>query len=167
MSKQEGDLSNIYPNMPMPSAPPTYDQAVAQPANIGFVHNGMQGQGYPVQGYPNQGPMYPSVPPHPSADKYAPPPQSEAPPTTVVITQHVAGFAPGPRPMRVTCPNCHQHVLTATETDCLCAAHFCCLALFLVGLGLCSCLPYCMDSCKSVSHHCPNCKVDLGTYVPS
>lgn len=60
------------------------------PATIQQVtEHSLASTGYPVQGYPNQGPMYPSVPPHPSADKYAPPPQSEAPPTTVVITQHV------------------------------------------------------------------------------
>lgn len=164
MSKQPGDMNN-YPSMPMPSAPPSYEQAVGgHPGNIGFVQNQMQAQGY------TGGQMYPTVPPHPSAAKYAPAPdapQPESIPTTIVITRQAPGFAPGPRPMRITCPNCHQNILTATETDCLCAAHFCCLALFLVGLGLCSCLPYCMDSCKSVSHHCPNCKVDLGTYVPS
>ncbi|XP_008470840.2 lipopolysaccharide-induced tumor necrosis factor-alpha factor homolog [Diaphorina citri] len=100
------------------------------------------------------------------ATTYPPVVQQPQSATTVVITQQPA-FAPGPRPMRVTCPNCHQHITTETETDCLCVAHFVCLALFLVGLCVCSCIPYCMDSCKSVSHHCPNCKVDLGTYVPS
>ncbi|KAL1456015.1 hypothetical protein WDU94_000770 [Cyamophila willieti] len=117
--------------------------------------------------------MYPPVPPH-NASEYSKYPATNphlggqhAPPTTVIITQPTSSFSPGPRPMNITCPNCHQAIQTATESDYLCAAHACCLVMFLVGLGLCSCLPYCMNNCQSVSHHCPNCKTDLGTYVPS
>jgi len=51
-------------------------------------------------------------------------------------------------------------------------AHFICLDLikltflFHFRCCLCSCIPYCMDSCKSVTHSCPNCKTYLGIYKP-
>jgi len=48
--------------------------------------------------------------------------------------------------------------------------HFICLDLmkltfiFHFRCFLCSCIPYCMDSCKTVTHSCPNCKTHLGVY---
>jgi hypothetical protein len=62
-----------------------------------------------------------------------------------------------------------------TLLPCLCfspfiRAYFICLDLikltflFHFRCCLCSCIPYCMDSCKSVTHSCPNCKTYLGIY---
>lgn len=151
MSKESG----AYPQLPSapadyPPGPPSYDQATNS-NTIGFVNE-------VPRGYPAPIPQQPCMKP--------PEPVYTAQPSTIVITSspHVVV---GPRQMRMQCPNCHQQIATETETDYLCAAHFCCLAMFIFGLFLCSCIPYCMDSCRSVSHKCPNCKCDLGTYVPS
>lgn len=38
-----------------------------------------------------------------------------------------------------------------------------CFALTMCTLGYC-CVPFCLDDCKDVHHHCPECRHVLGVY---
>ncbi|XP_036804925.1 lipopolysaccharide-induced tumor necrosis factor-alpha factor homolog isoform X2 [Oncorhynchus mykiss] len=95
------------------------------------------------------------------AGMYPPPPQySMAQPrntpgvTQVVIQQPLLRDVPG----QMTCPHCQVPVLTETThitgllTWLICGALFCFLCMIF------SWIPFCVDSCKDVEHHCPNCK---------
>ncbi|XP_066992980.2 lipopolysaccharide-induced tumor necrosis factor-alpha factor homolog isoform X2 [Anabrus simplex] len=76
----------------------------------------------------------------------------------------VAGPQLGPRPTRVQCPSCHAEVTTKVEHDTTTKTHIIALILCLVGCCPCALIPYCTDSCKSSSHHCPSCGAFIGSY---
>ncbi|XP_047110789.1 lipopolysaccharide-induced tumor necrosis factor-alpha factor homolog [Schistocerca piceifrons] len=118
--------------------------------------------------YPVQQPQgfIPSGEPHSIPQTNVPPPQPPAPQQTSVTTAvFVNGpVAVGPKPCRVRCPMCHSDIKTSTVTENQAGAHIACIILCLLGCFLCSCIPYCMDSCKIVQHKCPVCKSYLGTY---
>lgn len=139
--------------------PPTYEQAMGQG---GFIPPVVQPAiaPYPQQNYMGPGMVLPPI-------QHIPPPQQSVPvhppPTTVIVT----GALPvGPEPTKMRCPNCRMDIKTMTVSENQAGAHIACIVLFLLGCCLCSCIPYCMDSCKSVTHSCPNCKTYLGIYKP-
>lgn len=152
---------------PLPSAPPSYDQAMSHPYNphvaapVQAVNPPYQYQPVPVVHETAQGTPapYPVQQFHPV--RY---PGSHA----TVVTQEtvvLAGPLPvGRHPLRTTCPNCQKQIVTSIEVEYKCMAHLCCLLLFMGACCLCSCLPYFMDSMKFVKHTCPGCKAYLGTY---
>jgi len=142
--------------------PPSYDQTMGQgqfippavqPAVPLYPHQNM-GEGpsmgmSPMQQVPLQQ-QFPAGPP---------------PSTTVIVTGLPVGVLPvGPRPAKMRCPNCNLDIKTTTVSENQASAHIACLVLCLLGCFLCSCIPYCMDSCKTVTHSCPNCKTHLGVY---
>lgn len=99
--------------------------------------------------------------------QYVPPPQQIPPVPPSSTTVIVTGALPvGPKPVKMRCPNCHMDIKTTTVSENQACAHIACIVLCLLGCLLCSCIPYCMDSCKSVTHSCPNCKSYLGIYKP-
>ncbi|KAF7267722.1 hypothetical protein GWI33_019080 [Rhynchophorus ferrugineus] len=125
--------------------------------------------------YAPQPVMYPpgAYPPPPQPG-YPPPPQAGYPPigmptpsvghTVIVTTTSPAAY--GPEPIGVTCPYCHAAITTTVETEPNTKTHLSALLLFVCGCWLCCCIPYCMDSCQSKKHFCPNCKAYLAEYSP-
>ena len=129
----------------MPAVPPSYDQAMSTGG---------------------QAPMYPPLP----SEKGGPPPanyQSPSPPagyptqpppaTTTVVTQVQYVQAPqfGYRPMKMTCPHCQASITTKTDEESSAMAWIICAACCLFGFWPCSCIPFCMDSLKTVSPFLP------------
>ncbi|CAB3381483.1 Hypothetical predicted protein [Cloeon dipterum] len=108
--------------MPMPSAPPSYEDSLQQ--------------------QPSQ-PVQPA-----SAQEF-------------VIISAVLNRTP----IRVTCPNCMENVVTVTEEKPRLLAHIICGALVVFGCWFCCCLPYCFDSLRKVEHTCPNCDALVGVYI--
>nr|CAD7404341.1 unnamed protein product [Timema cristinae] len=93
---------------------------------------------------------------------------SPVPPAGPPLQPHALIIGPvslGPKPAKISCPVCHNNIKTSTTTENQTGAHVACLLMCLLGFCLCSCVPYCMDSCKKVRHLCPNCKSYLGTYT--
>ncbi|XP_033610620.1 lipopolysaccharide-induced tumor necrosis factor-alpha factor homolog isoform X2 [Cryptotermes secundus] len=142
-----------------PPPPPSYDQTM--------------GQGVLVPP-----PSQPAVAPYPQqnlnmgAGMVCPPVQQQhmlppPHPAPVIIQATTPGIMPvGPKPSNMRCPACHSNIRTTTESQSQSCAHIACIIMFLLGCCLCSCIPYCMDSCKNVRHTCPNCKTFLGMYKP-
>jgi len=141
----------------MPAVPPSYDQAMSTGG---------------------QAPMYPPLPSEkggpPPANYQSPPPPagypSQPPPaTTTVVTQVQYVQAPqfGYRPMKMTCPHCQASITTKTDEESSAMAWIICAACCLFGFWPCSCIPFCMDSLKTVTHSCPSCKTLLGRYKGS
>ena len=129
----------------MPAVPPSYDQAMSTGG---------------------QAPMYPPLPSEkggpPPANYQSPPPPagypSQPPPaTTTVVTQVQYVQAPqfGYRPMKMTCPHCQASITTKTDEESSAMAWIICAACCLFGFWPCSCIPFCMDSLKTVSPFLP------------
>ncbi|XP_076763347.1 lipopolysaccharide-induced tumor necrosis factor-alpha factor [Xylocopa sonorina] len=178
MEKNIGFASGVtQPSGPPSSAPPTYEEAVENAARVSRQPNAPP---YPVgpavmpvptfNQLPNQttmpyAPPYlgPSEPPLQSQTQYTAIPNT-APTSHVQIVCQPVIHSLGPSPMKTTCPTCHANIKTTTTSDHQPSAHLCCIALCLLGCCLCSCLPYCMDSFRSVHHFCPACKGYIGTW---
>ena len=129
----------------MPAVPPSYDQAMSTGG---------------------QAPMYPPLPSEkggpPPANYQSPPPPggypTQPPPaTTTVVTQVQYVQAPqfGYRPMKMTCPHCQASITTKTDEESSAMAWIICAACCLFGFWPCSCIPFCMDSLKTVSPFLP------------
>ena len=129
----------------MPAVPPSYDQAMSTGG---------------------QAPMYPPLPSEkggpPPANYQSPPPPAgyptQPPPaTTTVVTQVQYVQAPqfGYRPMKMTCPHCQASITTKTDEESSAMAWIICAACCLFGFWPCSCIPFCMDSLKTVSPFLP------------
>ncbi|XP_065367817.1 lipopolysaccharide-induced tumor necrosis factor-alpha factor homolog [Calliphora vicina] len=123
------------------SQPPPYT-AAPQP---GFT---------PAQTYQPGQPMYPPMP--------QPPPQQ----STVIIqtTTRPNLVAIGSGPTHIQCPSCHAEILTSVKHTANSKTHCWALVLCLFICWPCVCVPYCMDSCQSANHYCPNCNSYIGTY---
>lgn len=81
---------------------------------------------------------------------------------TVVIQQPVT-IMMGDVPAHMTCPNCHNQIVTSTTHETGTMTWVACLVLCFVGCDLGCCLiPFCIDSCKDTVHHCPSCRTTLG-----
>ncbi|TMW45970.1 hypothetical protein DOY81_008949 [Sarcophaga bullata] len=70
----------------------------------------------------------------------------------------------GNEPTRVTCPSCHAEILTTVKHTANSRTHCWALVLCLFICWPCVCIPYCMDSCQSANHYCPNCNAYIGTF---
>ncbi|KAK7940254.1 hypothetical protein WMY93_003580 [Mugilogobius chulae] len=67
-------------------------------------------------------------------------------------------------PGQALCPHCRQTVVTHTEHVPGLMAWLICGGLCLFGFCICSCIPFCVDSCKDVEHRCPNCQKVIYIY---
>lgn len=116
----------------------------------------------PYPGPPgNYGPVMPQpgmYPPPPTVGYQGGPPFVPATgvPTTTVTHMVVT---PGLHeiPGQTVCPHCQQTVVTQIEHQSGLMTWLICGGLAIVGCFLCCCIPFCIDACKDVEHHCPNC----------
>ncbi|XP_053997035.1 lipopolysaccharide-induced tumor necrosis factor-alpha factor homolog [Hylaeus anthracinus] len=166
MEKNMASGSTTQPTAPPPSAPPSYEEAVANIASPPPQSN--------IPPYPVGPPVMP-VPTFPPTQTTAvfSPNYPGAVPANVPHLQHqthyTANYQPvtvvlGRNPVKMTCPKCHQSIKTTIISDHQPSAHICCIVLCLLGCCLCSCLPYCMSSFMNVHHICPNCKQYIGRW---
>ncbi|XP_055858720.1 lipopolysaccharide-induced tumor necrosis factor-alpha factor homolog [Episyrphus balteatus] len=71
----------------------------------------------------------------------------------------------GPRPSKITCPECGERRRTRMHFTANRKTHIFALVLCLVGWCCCACsVPYCMRSCKTGHHYCAKCNRFLGSY---
>ncbi|KYN18042.1 PREDICTED: lipopolysaccharide-induced tumor necrosis factor-alpha factor homolog [Trachymyrmex cornetzi] len=177
MEKNLG-FTNVQPSAPLPTAPPSYEEAIANTGGAP-THPPVMPTPYPPGNAPIQMPMPYNQPPnqttmpmpsvYPGSSRSTSQPcfnaESNSVPRTQlrVIQQHVV-LALGPNAVKMCCPTCHADIKTTTISDHQPSAHICCVILCLLGCCLCSCLPYCMNAFMSVHHFCPNCKNYIGTW---
>ncbi|KAJ8970701.1 hypothetical protein NQ317_000599 [Molorchus minor] len=110
---------------------------------------------------PPQPGFYPPGPP--PSGPHVPPPAADHTTHTVIVT-HAAPLILGPNPSATVCPSCHAQITTTVETEATTKTHLFALLLCLFGCYPCCCIPYCVDSCQSQNHYCPNCRAYLGKY---
>uniref|UniRef100_A0A3Q0T8W5 Lipopolysaccharide-induced TNF factor n=1 Tax=Amphilophus citrinellus TaxID=61819 RepID=A0A3Q0T8W5_AMPCI len=78
----------------------------------------------------------------------------------------VATVSPlGDSPVQISCPSCHQTVLSKVDYSAGLLTYLFCGGLFFCGFVLGCCLiPFCVDRLKDAKHTCPTCKTVLGVY---
>lgn len=148
--------TNLYPN-----APPPYEAAVSEPAPSEKQYGPFPPASNPSYKPQTENPTYPQ-PPTEGYQMPVPPSQSTVgQPATVYIGMPVFGS----RPCNMTCPNCHQTVVTVTSSRSGLLTYLVCGGLLVIGCWAGCCLiPFCCPECQDIDHHCPNCKALLGTY---
>uniref|UniRef100_A0A8C9R9R3 Lipopolysaccharide induced TNF factor n=1 Tax=Scleropages formosus TaxID=113540 RepID=A0A8C9R9R3_SCLFO len=71
----------------------------------------------------------------------------------------------GDSPVQVTCPKCHQTVVTEVQFSAGLLTYLFCGGLLFCGCVLGCCLiPFCVNRLRDVTHICPSCKAVLGAY---
>ncbi|XP_078696160.1 lipopolysaccharide-induced tumor necrosis factor-alpha factor homolog isoform X1 [Branchiostoma floridae x Branchiostoma belcheri] len=134
---------------------------------------------YPTQAPPDSQPTQaPYSPPQPANYQQGGAVQS----TTTVFVSSVPQPVPGAvvvtanppsrsnQPVRLTCPSCHQDVLTTVQPEIGMFTWLMVGAVFLFGFAFplvwlgCCFIPLCIKDFKDVKHTCPNCQTHLGTY---
>ncbi|KAL4713544.1 hypothetical protein ACJJTC_007782 [Scirpophaga incertulas] len=115
--------------------------------------------------------LYPDMPPtNPPAYEGPPPPQPTtttnvtyiSPAATVMIPVATVNLM-GSQPSSLVCKSCNAQIITRTEAKPTTKTHLFALLLCVLGLWCCVCVPYCMDSCQSIDHYCPNCNAYIGS----
>ena len=95
--------------------------------------------------------------PYPNAGAAPPPPNQ----TYIYVSEPSLG----PRPSRLTCPHCHQQVVSRVKPVSGLLTWLLAGGCVLFGCVLGCCLiPFCMDDCQDCEHYCPNCNHFLGNY---
>ncbi|XP_005188383.1 lipopolysaccharide-induced tumor necrosis factor-alpha factor homolog [Musca domestica] len=124
--------------------------------------------GYTPASYYQPGQQQPNLyPPMPQpAQNYQPPPpqpQVQQPPTVIIQTRpQLIGL--GNQPTRMQCPSCHADIMTTVKHSANSRTHCWALCLCLFICWPCVCVPYCMDSCQTANHTCPNCNSYIGSF---
>ncbi|KAJ2950762.1 hypothetical protein O0L34_g9026 [Tuta absoluta] len=70
----------------------------------------------------------------------------------------------GSMPSLITCRLCNMQVTTSVVFRPSVRTHLAALLLCVVGCWPFACVPYCVESCNSVDHYCPNCRGYIGSY---
>ncbi|KAL7669804.1 hypothetical protein ACOME3_004751 [Neoechinorhynchus agilis] len=95
-------------------------------------------------------------PPYPATAPGLVPSQSNIPPSNPVL---------GPILVDITCPHCHQQVITKVEYKTGVITWIVCSVMLVVGFWCGCCLvPFMLDSTKDALHRCPNCNSYIGLY---
>ncbi|XP_055378378.1 lipopolysaccharide-induced tumor necrosis factor-alpha factor homolog [Condylostylus longicornis] len=101
-----------------------------------------------------------------------PPPYTPGPQETTYVHNvlhnspqvvHVRPIPLGPKSQTILCPSCHATIQTELRYETSSKTHLMALLLCLLFWPV-ACIPYCMDSCQSANHYCPNCGAYIGTY---
>ncbi|XP_031348569.1 uncharacterized protein LOC116174734 isoform X2 [Photinus pyralis] len=79
----------------------------------------------------------------------------------------IGDFVWGAHPTPVVCHMCEQVVLSLVRTRISTFTHIVAAVFCMFGCWPCCFIPYFIDSCKNVTHHCPNCNAILGMYTPT
>ncbi|XP_061734855.1 LITAF domain-containing protein-like [Nerophis ophidion] len=117
----------------------------------------------PEPALPYPGPMnYEGAAPQPGLypSPKAGPPHVASQRVTQVVVMPSLHDSPG----RAQCPHCRQTVVTQTEHKAGLMTWAICGGLTLFGCFLCCCIPFCVDSCQDVEHHCPKCRKTVYVY---
>ncbi|XP_072936082.1 uncharacterized protein [Epargyreus clarus] len=121
-------------------------------------------------------PTAPNPAPPPSYFGNDPPPpiSTSTHPRTVVVTSStvVSGSTVpsklGPGPTGTVCPTCNKSIVTRVDYVPNNRTHIVSAALCIIAGCCCGCfVPYCMRSCKTANHYCPQCKAFIGSHLPS
>ncbi|XP_011879852.1 PREDICTED: lipopolysaccharide-induced tumor necrosis factor-alpha factor homolog isoform X2 [Vollenhovia emeryi] len=170
--------ASAQPSAPLPTAPPSYEEAIATAGGAPTHPPSVVPTPYPLGNAPVQMPMPYNQPPN-RTTMHTPPvypgsshttsqphfnAENSGPQTEVRVMQHRIVYALGPNAVKMSCPTCRADIKTTTIADHQPSAHICCIVLCLLGCCLCSCLPYCMNVFMSVHHFCPRCKNYIGTW---
>ncbi|XP_049818831.1 cell death-inducing p53-target protein 1 [Aethina tumida] len=107
---------------------------------------------------PPQSTPYPQHHPHHGS----PPPPGFVPTPTVHTI--IVSTPLGPTPCHVTCPNCRCEIVTTVDSHPNTKTHLFAFLCCLFGGWICCCIPYCVDSCMTQTHTCPNCGAFIGEY---
>ncbi|XP_075869637.1 LITAF domain-containing protein-like [Nelusetta ayraudi] len=77
---------------------------------------------------------------------------------------HLLAVSPlGVNPVQISCPKCHQMVLSKVDYSAGLLTYLFCTGLFFCGFVLGCCLiPFCVDRLRDAKHTCPACKTELG-----
>ncbi|TRY63391.1 hypothetical protein TCAL_03658 [Tigriopus californicus] len=70
----------------------------------------------------------------------------------------------GEDPVHMTCPYCHQVIVSVTSPEIGCFAYALSASLCLIGCWPCAFLPCCISDLLDVTHTCPKCKRFLDTF---
>lgn len=136
------------PDVYVPSAPPQ-QQTVVEAVPVGAAPAPSAPAVYeyqqPTSSPPGQNPQY-ATPPPPGA----PPAAGVAP----VAPVNMAGL--GKDPKRITCPYCHQQVVTRTTSE-IDACSIVAVVVLLLTIWPLFWIPLVCDCCKAMNHHCPSC----------
>ncbi|CAH2979558.1 unnamed protein product [Chilo suppressalis] len=120
----------------------------SDPSSVNFINN--QPPPPPYQGPP------PAMQPGPSGTTYVTA-------TPVVVAPINVVRIMGSAPSSYICKSCNMNIITRTEVKPATKTHLFALLLCVLGLWPCVCVPYCVDSCQSIDHYCPNCSAYIGT----
>ncbi|CAG9791856.1 unnamed protein product [Diatraea saccharalis] len=85
-----------------------------------------------------------------------------ATPVVVPVAQVQIVRSMGHNSSSYICRSCNMNIMTRTQVKANTKTHLFALLLCVLGLWPCVCIPYCVDSCQSVDHYCPNCNAYIG-----
>lgn len=141
-------------NDPGTEAPPSYDIAMASGGSAPTAPS--------TSSAPQIGFQHPQ-PPIASQPTYNVVPIQH--PVIVESAQDTEPIKLGPRPSKVTCPECGERRRTRMHFTANRKTHIFAMILCLLGWCCCACtVPYCMRSCKTGHHYCAKCNRFLGSY---